>query len=99
MKIDKKPYLNTRLDRVFGIEKWLKLVDEQFSDLTDAHYFHDDAFKNILGTKALNKKLFNKSLNALLNSYFDEYIRIRNRYNFTNHDTTNSKIVILQNVT
>ena len=98
VKVDKKDYIKSRLDRIFGIKKWLQLVDEQFSDLTDAHCFHDDAFKNIRGTKALNKKLFNKSLNALLNSYFDEYIAIRNRYNFTTHDKNNSKVVILKNL-
>ena len=79
LKIDKKPYLNTRLDRIFGLEKWLKLLDENFTDLTDAHCFQEDAFENIRGTKALNAKLFNKRLNDLLNSYFDEYIAIRNR--------------------
>lgn len=95
--INKKPYLKLRLDRG-NIENWLKLVDGKFSDLTDAHCFHEDAYKNIHGIKALNTKLFNKSMNVLLNSYFDEYIAIRNSYNLKNHNKMFSKLVNLTNL-
>ena len=99
VKIDKKRFKGTRLNRIYGINHWLYVLEYKFWKLTDAHCFHNNTFENIHGIKALNAKLFNQSLNTLLNGYFDEYIKIRNTYNFTAQDKNNSKVVSLKNLT
>jgi hypothetical protein len=75
--LEKRNYSGIRLDRLFEFKHWLKLVNTQFEELTDAHGYHELAFLNIDVVRALNRKLFNQSLNHLFDKYFNEYINLR----------------------
>lgn len=99
MQLEKKPYRGKRLDR--GSIKWSPffwrlLVKWFFFALTDSHCLKSNLFENLDTIQMLNEKLFNASLNAIFNTYINEFVNIRTR--LISNNNTPSVLVNLKNL-